>query len=72
MKLVNLELIRKERNLTRKDLEKLSGVSQFTIQALEEGRYDIDNIKLSTLLALASALHIKAKKLLPFDLAKKI
>ena len=70
MKLTNLELIRTERKLTRKDLAKLSGVNEYTIQALEEGRYD--DIKLSTLLALSQALRVKAKSLLPFDIAKKV
>lgn len=70
IKLTNLELIRKERKLTREDLEKLSGVNKFTIQALEEGRYD--DVKLSTLLSLAGALRVKVKKILPFDIAKKL
>ena len=70
IKLTNLELIRKERKLTREDLEKLSGVNKFTIQALEEGRYD--DIKLSTILSLAKALRVKGKALLPFDIAKKL
>ena len=70
MKFTNLELIRKDRKLTRKDLEKLSGVNQYTIQALEEGR--VDDVKLSTLIALSTALRIKAKHLLPFDIQKKL
>lgn len=68
MKLDNLETLRKERKLTRKDLESLSGVNQYTIKALEEGR--TEDIKLTTLLALAKALHTKVRKLLPLDIAK--
>ena len=70
LKMENLKTIRKERKLTRKQLSVLSGVNVNTIQALEEGLTNIANVKLSTLIALSKALRVKAKRLLPSDLAK--
>lgn len=72
MKLENLEKIRIANKLSRKELEDLSGVNQFTIQALETGINDAYNVKLSTLVALAKALKVKVKDLVPNDIKKII
>ena len=70
--LKHLERIRKERHLTREELEKLSGVYKSTIQRLEKGMYNVDMVKLGTLVALAKALHCKVIDLLDKDLRKYI
>ena len=72
MKLENLEKIRTSLGLSRKELEDISGVNQFTIQALETGINDAFNVKLSTLVALAKALEVKVIDLLPKELQKII
>ena len=72
MKLDNLETIRKAKGYSRRELADISKVNQTTIQYLEEGRYNINAIKLSTLIALAQALKVKARKLLPSDLQKLV
>lgn len=72
MKLENLEKIRTSLGLSRKELEDISGVNQFTIQALETGINDAFNVKLSTLVALAKALEVKVIELLPKELQKII
>ena len=71
-KLDNLEKIRKAKGYSRRELADISKVNQTTIQYLEEGRYNINAIKLSTLIALAQALKVKARKLLPSDLQKLV
>ena len=48
IRLHNLERIRKEHSFTREELSKLSGINEFTIQALETGINDAFNVKLST------------------------
>ena len=68
MKLTNLELIRKQRGLSRRELADLSCVSQATITALEYGTNDAFNVKLSTLIALAKALEVKVIDLIPNEL----
>ena len=68
MKLNNLKVIRKQNKLSRKDLAKLSGININTIQALEMGINDAYNVKLSTLVALATALKVKIVDLLPTDI----
>ena len=50
---------RLNRGLTQKELAVLSGLKEETIKALELGLTDRNNIKLSTLKALAKALHCK-------------
>ena len=68
-KLSNLERIRHERNLSRRELATLSGVRELTINNLERGKnYDIANVKLSTLVKLAKALCCKVVDLLNNDL----
>ena len=69
-KLYNLERIRKEQGLSRRELELLSGVKQVTIYHLEIGITDVNNVKLSTLVALAKALKVKVVDLLSADLKR--
>lgn len=71
-KMTLLEEIRKIQGLTRGELAELSGVHLKTIEALEKGTNNPDNIKLSTLLALSKALKVKAIHLLPFEIRKLI
>lgn len=71
-RLKELERIRKEKSFTREELEKLSGVKRETIQALEQGRTNVDNVKLSTLVSLAKSLHCKVIDLLDKDLQRYI
>ena len=68
----NLERIRKERHLTRDELSSLSGVHKGTIQRLEKGMYDVNMVKLGTLITLAKALHCKVIDLLENDLKRYI
>ena len=69
-KLDQLKNIRTERHLTRKDLGKLSGVAWQTIQALEDGLNNVEQVKLATLIKLAKALRVKVRDFLPKDSAK--
>lgn len=71
-RLVNLQTIRKQRKLTRKELATLSNVGEQTIVALELGLTDVNNTKLSTLIALAKTLHCKVIDLLDKDLKRYI
>lgn len=71
IKLENLKVIRKFKGLTREELGNKSGVSPFCIQSLEDGRTDVNNVKLSTLVKLADALNCSATELLPKELWKK-
>ena len=70
--MLELKLYRKSKNLTRDKLSELSGVPKVTIQKLEDGCVDTDNIKLSTLLKLAKGLKCKVGKILPIDTAKML
>lgn len=70
--MIRLESIRKDRKLTRADLEKLSGVSRETIKALEKGINNIDEVKLSTLVKLARALKVKVRDIVDKDIARKL
>lgn len=58
-KLNNLERLRKVKGYTRPQLAKLSGVNKTTIYYLENGLYDVNNMKLDTLLKLSKALGCK-------------
>lgn len=71
-KLYNLERIRKEKGFSREELSKLSGVNPTTIQRLEKGMYDVNMVKLGTLVALAKALHCKVLDLLTPELKRII
>lgn len=71
-RLYNLERIRREQGLSRRELALLSGVKEISITALERGITNVDNVKLSTLIALAKALHCKVIDLLSADLKRII
>ena len=71
-KLNNLQRIRKEKDLSRKELSRLSGVNETTIQRLEPGLYNVDMVKLGTLIALAKSLHCKVVDLLDANLKRII
>ena len=70
--LSNLERIRKEKQLSRRELELLSGVKQLTIHHLETGTTNVNDVKLSTLIKLAKALKVKVIDLLDKDLQRFI
>lgn len=57
----NGKWIRVKQKLTQEDLEKKSGISRATISALESGEQQ--DIKLSTLKALAAALDVSVQEL---------
>lgn len=61
--MLNLKEIRKEKNITQKELSKKSGVAQSYICELENGKYDCS---VSTLCTLAKSLGVT-----PNDLLKK-
>jgi len=63
-KLDNLRFYRKERKLTQSELAILSGVSVAQIRNLEEGKTNVDNVKLSTIKKLAKTLKVDFVKLL--------
>ena len=69
-RLIKLKMIRLEKGLTRQELARQSGVNEQTIKTLEEGINNADNVKLSTLVALAKALKVKARKLVDNETAK--
>ena len=71
-KLYNLERIRKEQGLSRRELALLSGIKEITIHHLENGTTNVNNVKLSTLIALAKALKVKVVDLLSADLKRII
>lgn len=71
-RLYNLERIRREQGLSRRELALLSGVKEISINALERGITNVNNVKLSTLIALAKALHCKVIDLLSADLKRII
>lgn len=70
--MLELKLLRKSKGITRVELSKISGVPNITIQALENGKVDTDNVKLSTLVKLATALKVKVRHILPIDTANKL
>ena len=71
-RLARLEQIRKGKGLSRRELCQLSGVKEITIRALENGTTDVNNTKLSTLIALVKALKVKVIDLLDKDLHRYI
>lgn len=70
MKLERLKEIRKSKRWSRETLAKKSGVSRDTIDALENGKTNVKEAKLNTLLSLATALRVKVSKLLPDEWGK--
>ena len=71
-RLHNLERIRNERGFSREELSKLSGVNATTIQRLEKGIYNVNMVKLGTLVLLAKALHCKVVDLCDSELRRII
>lgn len=69
-RLDNLELLRKERKLTREQLSKLTGLNKTTIQRLEKGMYNVNDIKFSTLIKLCKALKCKVADIVSKDLRR--
>ena len=49
--------IREARNMTQEELERKSGISRQTISAIENGKVKPGDVKVGTLMALASALN---------------
>ena len=70
MKLERLKEIRKSKGISRQTLANISGVSRDTIDALENGKTNVREAKLNTLLSLATALRVKVKHLLPDEWGK--
>lgn len=68
MKLDNLQTLRKEKKLSRRELSVLSGINPTTIQKLEQGFYK--DIKLTTLTTLSKTLKVKVKDLFTESVAK--
>ena len=60
-----LEELRKTRKLSRRELAELSGVNENTIAALENGKNDPSEAKLSTLIKLAKALNCRVRDFYP-------
>ena len=48
---------RERKNMTQEELERRSGVSRQTISAIENNKVNEEEVKVGTLLALASALE---------------
>lgn len=67
-RLLHLQRIRKESNLSMRQLAEFSGVALLTIQKLESGSTEITQAKLETLIKIANALEVKVIDLLPNDL----
>lgn len=59
---VEIKRLRKERKLSLKDLEKLSGVPDSTLSAIETGT--IVNPKLDTAAAIARAFKVPLEKII--------
>jgi len=62
-----LKEIRKEKHLSRRELAELSGVNEQTIVALEIGKNNPFEAKMSTLIKLAKALHCKVRDFYPCE-----
>ena len=70
--MVKLYEIRKSKGFSRRELSALSGIKEQTITALEWGATNYRNAKISTLIALAKALHCKVIDLFEKDLQRYI
>ena len=70
--MVKLYEIRKSKGFSRRELSALSGIKEQTIIALEWGATNYRNAKISTLIALAKALHCKVIDLFEKDLQRYI
>ena len=60
-----LKEIRTAKGLSRRELAELSGINENTIVALEMGKNDPSEAKLSTLVSLARVLKCKVKDFYP-------
>lgn len=70
--MTNLEKIRKEKKLTRRELALLSGVKEITIRYYESGILDLSKAKLCILISLAKALKVKVIDIVSKDLIRYI
>ena len=70
MKLEKLKELRKSKGISRQTLANISGVSRDTIDALENGKTNVKEVKLNTLLSLATALRVRVRRLLPDEWGK--
>jgi len=70
--MTELREYRKSKGLTREDLALKSGVAKVTIQKLEDGDVNVNDIKLSTLIKLATALRTKARNIVDKETAKRL
>lgn len=71
-KLSNLKDIRENKGFSRRELATLSGVNVNTINFLENGWNNVENVRLSTLVKLSKALHCKVVDLVDNDLKRYI
>ena len=55
--------IREQRGMTQEELELRSGISRQTISAIENDRVKVEDVKVGTLLAIASALETTIDKI---------
>lgn len=69
MKLDNLQTLRKDKKLSRRELSVLSGIDATTIQRLEMGMFS--DVKLTTLTTLSKTLKVKVKDLFTESVAKE-
>ena len=70
--MTNLETIRKEKKLTRRELALLSDVKEITIRYYESGILDLSKAKLCVLINLAKALKVKVIDIVNKDLIRYI
>lgn len=63
----DLQIIRKRKGFTRKELAAKSGVHEMTIRALETGINNPYDAKVSTLLKLATALGCRVRDFYPSE-----
>ena len=70
--MTKLELLRKDKKLTRPQLALLCGLSKDTIQQLEIGMLSFNEMKLSTLFKLCKGLRCKPRDILPIELSRKL
>lgn len=62
-----LNSIRTLKHLSRRELAEKSGVNEMTIVALESGKNNPNDAKLSTLIKLATALNCKVRDFYPCE-----
>ena len=62
-----LEQIRKDKHLSRRELAEISGVHEQTIHFLEKKINDPYDAKISTLVKLAKALHCRVRDFYPCE-----